>query len=163
MELLVCTLLIGIGATMAMDAWGMVRGRVFDVPRTDYALVGRWLGHMADGRFHHQAIARSAPIRAERLLGWCAHYLTGIAFAALLPMCRGDAWLQDPTPIPALLLGVGTVAAPFLLMQPGMGAGVAASRTARPGRARLHSLLNHLVFGAGLYVSAVLVRPLFFP
>ncbi|WP_296280032.1 DUF2938 domain-containing protein [Pseudoxanthomonas sp.] len=163
MELLVCTLLIGIGATMAMDAWGMVRGRVFDVPRTDYALVGRWLGHMADGRFHHQAIARSAPIRGERLLGWCAHYLTGIAFAALLPMCRGYAWLQDPTPIPALLLGVGTVAAPFLLMQPGMGAGVAASRTARPGRARLHSLLNHLVFGAGLYVSAVLVRPLFFP
>ena len=162
MEILVCTLLIGIGATMAMDAWGMVRGRVFDVPRVDYALVGRWLGHMADGRFHHQAIARSAPIRGERLLGWCAHYLTGIAFAALLPMCRGDAWLRDPTPIPALLLGVGTVAAPFLLMQPGMGAGVAASRTARPGRARLHSLLNHLVFGAGLYVSAVLVRPLFF-
>ena len=49
-------------------------------------------------------------------------------------------------------------AAPFLLMQPGMGAGIAASRTPRPAIARVHSLLNHLAFGAGLYLSALLLQ-----
>jgi hypothetical protein len=53
--------------------------------------------------------------------------------------------------VPALSVGIGTVAAPFLLMQPGMGAGIAASRMLRPAAARLHSLVTHTIFGAGLY------------
>jgi hypothetical protein len=54
----------------------------------------------------------------------------------------------------ALAVGIGTVAAPFFVLQPGMGAGIAARRSAHPGRARLHSLLMHAVFGLGLYASA---------
>lgn len=46
------------------------------------------------------------------------------------------------------------MAAPFLLMQPGMGAGIAASRTPRPTIARLHSLLTHAIFGLGLYAAS---------
>ena len=42
-------------------------------------------------------------------------------------------------------------------MQPAMGAGVAASRTAAPLRNVLRSLVNHTVFGAGLYLAARLV------
>jgi hypothetical protein len=161
MDSVIRTLLIGIGATLAMDAWGLLRRGLFGVPTADYALVGRWLGHMPTGRFRHAAIARSASVRGERTLGWCAHYLTGIAFAGVLPIVWGVAWLRDPTPGPALLVGLVTVAVPFLLMQPGMGAGVAASRTPRPANARMHSVLNHLMFGAGLYLSALLVRLLF--
>ena len=37
-----------------------------------------------------------------------------------------------PTFLPALLVGIGTVAAPFFILQPGMGAGIAASRTPNP-------------------------------
>ena len=59
---------------------------------------------------------------------------------------------------PALLVGIGTVAAPFLLMQPGMGAGIAASRTRRPGAARMQSLVTHTIFGLGL--SAFIINTL---
>ena len=62
--------------------------------------------------------------------------------------------MARPTLGPALAVGIGTVAAPFFLMQPGMGAGIAASRTPRPNAARLQSLLTHAVFGLGLYVAA---------
>ena len=154
----ICTVLIGIGATLAIDAWGVLRRRLFGVPAPDYALVGRWLGHMPGGRFRHDAIARSRAVRGERMLGWSMHYLTGVLFAALVPLVWGLAWLRHPTPGPALLVGVVTVAAPFLLMQPGMGAGIAASRTPRQAIARVHSLLNHLAFGAGLYLSALLLQ-----
>ncbi|KGV25467.1 hypothetical protein X894_2639 [Burkholderia pseudomallei MSHR4462] len=87
----------------------------------------------------------------ERAIGWAAHYLIGVAFAALLLALRGVGWAGEPTLAPALAVGIGSVAAPLFVMQPAMGAGIAASRTPRPGAARFHSIVAHAVFGAGLY------------
>lgn len=150
--------LLGTGATAATDLWGFVRQRLLGVPAPDFALVGRWIGHMWQGRFRHAAIVRSAPVRGEAMLGWCFHYLTGIAFAALLVLIAGRGWVQAPTPGPAMLVGLSTVTAPFLLMQPAMGGGLAASRSARPWAARSQSLLLHAAFGAGLYLAALALR-----
>jgi len=147
------TLLLGLGATAVMDTWMALRKRLFGIPAPDYGLVGRWLGHMRHGRFRHDRIAAATPVHGELAIGWMAHYLTGISFAALLLAIFGSAWLRSPTPGPALALGIATVAAPFLIMQPGMGAGIAASRTPRPASARMQSLLTHGVFGLGLYAS----------
>ena len=163
MEPLVSTVLAGIGATALMDAWSLVRRRAFGVPLPDYGLVGRWIGHMRHGRFRHAAIGRAASLRHEAALGWGAHYLIGIAYAALLPLFRGSDWFDAPTLAPALAVGVGTVLAPFLLMQPGMGAGFFASRTPRPAVARLHSLATHAVFGLGLYLAASGLRAIAMP
>ncbi len=161
MNYLICTLIIGMGATAVMDLWTMVRTPLLGVTAPNYGLVGRWLAYMARGRFHHQSIAASPSVRGERLIGWVAHYLTGIAFAAILIGIWGRAWVQHPTLGPALMVGICTVAAPFLLMQPGMGAGIAASRTPRPAAARLHSLITHLAFGLGLYAAGRATRFLY--
>jgi hypothetical protein len=151
-------LFIGAGATLATDLWAIARKRMLGVPLPDYGLVGRWVGHMAHGRFRHDRISAAPAVRGERAIGWIAHYLIGIAFAgALLAVC-GLAWARQPTLAPALALGIATVAAPFLLMQPGMGAGIAASRTPRPNAARLQSLATHAVFGAGLYAAALILN-----
>jgi hypothetical protein len=55
----------------------------------------------------------------------------------------------------ALLYGIGTVVFPFFIMQPSLGLGVAASKTAKPMQARLKSLVTHTVFGVGLYLCAL--------
>ena len=89
----------------------------------------------------------------EKAVGWLAHYLTGLAFAGILLAIEGQSWIHQPTLVPALLVGISTVAAPFLLMQPGMGAGIAACRMPAPNAARLQSLLTHAVFGLGLYLG----------
>jgi len=153
MDYLMCTILTGAGATAVMDLSAIARKRLLGIPAPNYGLVGRWLGHMPSGRFRHASIAAASPVRGERLIGWTAHYLTGIAFAAILLGVWGMAWIREPTLGPALAVGIGTVAAPFLLMQPGMGAGIAASRTPRPDAARLQSLVTHAIFGFGLYVA----------
>jgi hypothetical protein len=54
-----------------------------------------------------------------------------------------------------LLIGLGTIVAPWFVMQPGMGAGIAASSTPNPSAARLRNLATHAVYGIGLYFSAV--------
>jgi hypothetical protein len=149
----VCALFIGAGATVVMDLWTIVRKRLFGLPSLDYALVGRWLVYMTHGRFRHSPIGASAPVKCERVIGWTAHYAIGIAFAAVLLAVWGLDWMRQPTLGPALIVGIGSVVAPFLVMQPAMGAGIAASRTPRPNVARFHSLVNHGVFGLGLYAS----------
>ncbi len=154
MDFLVSALLIGAGATAVMDVWGIARTRLLGVAPMNYGLVGRWLAWLVHGRLRHDAIAASPPVRGERLIGWTAHYLIGIAFAAVLLALWGQGWARHPTLGPALIVGIGSVAAPFLVMQPGMGAGIAASRTPRPGAARVQSLLTHAIFGLGLYAAA---------
>lgn len=154
MTLFALSCFIGVGATAIMDLWGLLRKLLFGANAPDYRLVGRWIGHMPQGRFRHDAIAAAPAKRGERLIGWAAHYATGIAFAGLLVALFGAEWTTRPTPGPALAVGIGTVVAPFFLMQPALGAGIAASRAPNPTAARLQSLITHAVFGAGLYVSA---------
>ena len=146
-------IVIGLCATLAMDAWSWLRQPLLGVAPPNYAMVGRWLLHMRLGQFRHTAIAASPAMPGEKTVGWLAHYLTGLAFAGILLGIAGQSWIEQPTLGPALLVGIGTVAAPFLLMQPGMGAGMAASRTPAPNAARLQSLLTHAVFGLGLYLG----------
>lgn len=144
----------GIGATLVMDGWWLAQKRLFGMRVLDYAMVGRWLGHLARGRLRHDAIQAAAPVAGERVIGWGAHYAIGVSIAALLLGVAGLDWAHAPSPGPALAVGLASVAAPFLVLQPALGAGIAASRTPRPGAARRRSLVTHLVFGAGLYLAA---------
>lgn len=148
--------LIGVGATLVMDLWLLFLKRL-GVPTLNFAFIGRWVGHLARGRLAHAAIGQSAPIAGELAWGWGTHYAVGIAFAALLVLVQGVAWLHSPTPLPALAVGMATVVLPLFVMQPAMGAGFAAARTPTPWRNRLRSLVNHTVFGLGLYLSAALL------
>jgi hypothetical protein len=157
------SVLIGAGATLTMDLWAVILKRGFGIPSLDYAMVGRWIGHLPRGRLIHDSIAWAAPVRGEAALGWAAHYGIGIAFAALFLVIADAEWPHRPTPLPPVIFGILTVVVPFLILQPGLGAGIAASRTPRPTAARLRSLMTHAVFGCGLYLSAwiaaFLLRP----
>jgi hypothetical protein len=146
-------LLIGGGATLVMDLWLLFLNRI-GIPTLNFAFIGRWVGHCFRGRLAHRSIATAGQIPHELLLGWLTHYATGIAFAGLLVGLFGFSWAATPTLAPALLVGAGTVAFPWLLMQPAMGLGIAAARTPAPLMNRVRSLANHAVFGLGLFLSA---------
>jgi len=149
--------LIGVGATVIMDLWALCLKRFFGIPSLNYAMVGRWLGHLPRGKLTHAHIGQASPIAGEAALGWIFHYVIGIVFAAILLGIMGLDWVQQPTVLPPVLLGVLTLAAPFFVMQPGMGLGVAASKTPAPNTARLRSLMAHTAFGIGLYLATVIL------
>lgn len=155
--LVVNALLMGAAATACIDLWALFVRRALGQPTLDYCLLGRWVLHMPQGRFAHESIARADSRRHECALGWLAHYSIGIGFAVVFLLLMGDGWRAHPTPAPALLYGVATVVVPFFTMQPAFGLGIAASRTPHPGMARLRSLATHAVFGAGLYLGALLL------
>jgi hypothetical protein len=67
----------------------------------------------------------------------------------------GRPWLHAPTIWPALAVGIGTVVAPWFVMQPAMGAGIAGSRSPNPLATRLRNLGTHTVYAVGLYAAAL--------
>ena len=93
-------------------------------------------------------------------MGWLAHYSIGAGFSVAFVFLTSAGWLERPTLLPALAFGVVTTLVPFLIMQPSLGLGLAASRTPNPTQARLKSLMTHTVFGIGLYVWALLLGPI---
>lgn len=154
-ELAVRGLVMGVAAAALMDAWGLVLRRGFGIPTLDYAMLGRWIGNIPRGRLTHPRMAAAEPVPGERPLGWLAHYAIGVAFAVLLLAAFGSGWAAAPTPWPALAVGLGTIVAPWFVMQPAMGAGIAGSRTPHPAATRLRNLGTHAVYGIGLYVAAL--------
>jgi DUF2938 family protein len=152
--------LIGAGATVMMDLWAVLL-RQFEVPSLNLAFLGRWIGHVFRGHWMHRSIARAMPVRGESWIGWSAHYSIGIAFAALLLRTYGLEWARSPSLPPALFIGIGTVVAPLLILQPAMGAGIASRNTSRPVFNCIKSLVTHTVFGLGMYVAALATASLF--
>ena len=131
-------LVVGVTATLVMDLWALGARHLLGLVPLDYALVGRWVLAMPAGRFVHDGIAKAPARRGERQVGWLLHYAIGVAFAALLLAAAGREWARAPSPVAALAFGVAT----------------------RPAVARAKSVASHLVFGGGLYLGAVLARPL---
>ncbi len=148
------TLMVGAGATMVMDLWALVLKRL-GIPSLNFAFLGRWIGHLPEGRFIHESIAKAAPVKGELLFGWCAHYAIGISFAALLLSTFGLQWARSPSLLPALLIGLVTVVAPLFILQPALGAGIASSKTAAPLFNSVKSVVTHTVYGLGLYLAAL--------
>jgi DUF2938 family protein len=157
LDLVLPAIAMGVTGSALMDAWSAVVRRRFGIPTLDYRLLGRWIGQMPRGRFVHERIAAAEPVAGERAIGYAAHYAIGISFAWLLLLIVGRDWLASPTLGPALAIGLGTIVAPWFVMQPAMGAGIAGSKSPRPAATRLRNLGTHAVYGFGLYVSAVVV------
>ncbi|NRB17255.1 MAG: DUF2938 domain-containing protein [Rhodobacteraceae bacterium] len=153
--------LIGIGATVFMDLIALAQKHILSQQSLNYAMVGRWLGHMVQRRFIHRPISASEPVQLEGLFGWSAHYLIGVIFALGFLAIVGQGWLEAPSLLPALKFGALTVVAPFLILQPCMGAGLAARFMPNPHVARLKSFFAHLSFGIGLWVAAICLSKLF--
>ena len=151
-------IVIGIGATVLMDIWAIVLNRFFGQAPANWAPVGRWFYHLKNGKVFHDSIGNAEPYEHELALGWISHYVTGIVYGLALAIIMGQPWLAAPTFIPAWILGIVTVGAGWFLLQPGLGIGWAASKTANPNKVRAMNLIAHTVFALGLYGTALLIR-----
>ena len=158
MGLVLSGVLLGLGATLLMDLGQQVIGRLPGQALPNWRPVGRWFWHLKDGVVFHDAIAEAAPSPNDNAIGWAGHYAVGILYGVIFALLAGPGWLAEPRFLPAWIFAIVTVAAGWFLLQPGMGLGWAASRTASPGRTRAMSLVHHTVFGLGLWLTGLLLR-----
>ena len=148
---------MGIGATAVLDLWGLALKAVFGWPTTNWGLVGRWFLHLPSGTWRHDAIGAAPSFQNERAAGWIAHYAVGMVFGLVTVAIGGAAWAAAPTwPLP-LAVGLVTIGCGWFILQPGMGAGFAASRRPDRVRVRILNVVGHTVFGLAMWGVAVLL------
>ena len=157
LDIIIKIVIIGLGGAYAIDIWAYILLKQFKVKSLDYRLLGRWVGYMPKAKYFHNTIIESPPVSHELLLGWLTHSLIGVTFAFFLVGLFGLEWINNPTFIPAIVVGLLTLFGPFLILQPALGFGIAGSKTPNPTFGRLKSVITHLVFGTGLYVSAFII------
>lgn len=132
MEILLRAALVGIGGTLVLDLYAYILQRLFGVPGTNWKMVGRWIGHMPKGEFVQPAIGQVKPVPGEHALGWVFHYAIGITYGLLIVAIWGAGWLRQPGIAAPLILALVLLILPFFVMMPGLGLGVAGSRTPGP-------------------------------
>ena len=154
-DILLRASIIGIGGTIALDVWANLLQRVTGSPATNWAMVGRWLGHMPKGKFRHDNMGAVTPVSGEALLGWMFHYVIGVGYGLALVALCGAGWLAAPTVMPPVVLSLILLVAPYFVMMPGLGLGIAGSKTPKPAVTRIKSILAHAMFGLGMYGTAV--------
>lgn len=157
MNTLLHVILLGIGTTLFMDIWGLVQKRLFGTPLPNYAMVGRWVGHMPSGQITHSTIAQAPAVTNENAIGWTTHYVIGIVFCMIFIGVVGSGWLVHPTLLPALIMGIVSMVAPQFVMMPAFGFGMLSSKTPNPGKALRGNFIGHLSFGIGAFVAGSLL------
>ncbi len=150
-------IVIGVGATLTVDVWTYFLG-LFNIKSLDYRFVGRWISNFPMGKVFHKNIMQTEPVKGELFIGWLAHYLIGINFTILLFLFYGKEWIDNPDIYSAVVFGIITVVAPLFIMQPAFGFGIASSNLPKPNIRRLKSLFTHLIYGIGLYITAILIK-----
>jgi len=154
-EIVMTGVLMGVLGTAAMDLWGLALFRFAGLPLSNWAMPGRWAAHVLRGRVFHDAIAKAEPVPGELQIGWAFHYAVGIVYGVALAAIMGPAWLAAPTFLPAWVFSILMVGFGWLLLQPGMGLGWAASKTPNPWKVRGLNLAAYTVFALGLWVGAL--------
>lgn len=152
-------IIVGAGATFITDVWNLFLKRSFNIQSLNFCYLGRWILYMPKGIFRHTNIKATEPRSLECLTGWVAHYTIGITLTLFfIIVIVSFQWLMRPDFFPALFYGIATVIFPLFILQPSFGLGIASSKTPNPMQARLKSMMTHIVFGAGLWLSAQAFR-----
>lgn len=139
----------GLAATMAMDLGAQtVVARALGMKPLGPRNLGRWIGHMREGRFTHDAIETTGPVPREAAIGVAAHYLIGPALGVGYTLVLRLAGIRSSLPL-GIGYGIATTAFPWFIVYPAYGWG-AMGLQAGGGKIAAFALLNHLVFGAGL-------------
>ncbi|WP_282062712.1 DUF2938 domain-containing protein [Roseobacter litoralis] len=155
MTILTEGIVMGLVATAAMDLWGLLLNRLAGLPMSNWGRAGRWVVQVGQGRVFHDDIGAVAQVPREVQIGWAFHYAVGVIYGVALAVLMGPEWLAAPTFGPAWVFSIVMIGFGWFLMQPAMGAGIAASKTPAPWRARALGLAAHTVFGLGLWIGAM--------
>lgn len=148
---------VGFGATIFADFIAVLR-QGWTMTHGFYCLVGRWVGSLPSTGLIHNDIRASPPIAGERILGWGAHVILGVIYGIVFAVIFGPAVIEAPKFWLGLGFGLVTVMVPWLIFQPLFGWGFGMSKAPEPWKMRLKGVINHAVFGMGLWLSAELLN-----
>ncbi|MCP3875384.1 MAG: DUF2938 domain-containing protein [Desulfobacteraceae bacterium] len=156
------SVLMGVFATLIMDFFASVLAkRKIIHPFITPDAIGRWFLYMLKGKFTHDDISKTPPLKNEKL--WCliSHYLIGVGLAGVYLLIESAvSTIRNQYWIP-LAYGMVTVFLPWFWLLPSTGYGFIASKASNRLAVLRTNLLNHTNFGLGLMIWIILFHRYF--
>lgn len=143
---------IGIIATAVGDLWNLLLLRLRVIPVLGWNYVGRWVLGFGSGQIYAPDLGAQPTRRGEITVGWVFHYAVGILYGAIYVLALKFLWVE-PTVLNGIVVGLVTLAAPFLIMKPLWGGGVCGLRSPTWPKDMSLTTSGHVVFGLGLYLA----------
>ena len=149
----------GVLATITMDAAMafavLLAPDTFASDKIDLAMIGRWAGGLARGRWRHDDITTDPQLRGELCMGLATHYLTGVVLTEVYVAALRRGGLK-PDLLKATAFGLATSVLPLLILYPSMGYGCCGRRADDARRLLRVMLLGHVAFGVGIGLGSAL-------
>jgi hypothetical protein len=139
-----------------MDVVGAVGRKLGVVAGAPPETIGRWFGYLLRGRVTHEDIALAPPLPMELPLAGLGHYMIGAALGVGFLLVVRRASVAGSVLATALVYGAVTSVFAWLLMFPAMGYGWFGLRGPQSARLLRTSVINHLAYGLGLGLWAML-------
>jgi hypothetical protein len=156
--LVVSGVFAGVFGTLCMDLGGSFfrkKGLIAGVPP---AYFGKWVAYAAKGKLFHADIAAAPAVAVSVPMIFLTHYaigaILGAVFAVLWQMIPSGLALRFPI---AVFYGFCTSVFAWFLMFPAMGFGAFGSKGPDQFLLFRSSLVNHLVYGASLWIPMAVV------
>ena len=148
----------GVAATMVMDILGSVSRRIGLTAGASGKWVGRWYLGMAHGQFWHTDISIVPEQPQETQAAMTGHYLIGIVLAIAYFVSVELLGIDQDNFLTAVGFGIATVIFPLFLVYPALGFGIMGLRCPLAMKPVITSFANHLFYGLGLWLSAVVIE-----
>lgn len=147
-------LVTGLAGATAADIGRTIYQWATGFPPVNWSVTGRWFLMVLQGQPYVPDVGTAPSLPHELISGHVAYYAISVVFAgAYLTLLRLTK--REPSAWNGLLFGWVTMAFPFFVQMPLMGAGVMASATATPWLVIGRTLVHHSSFGLGLAIGAL--------
>lgn len=150
-------LVIGLFATFSMDLWGLALQFTLHIPHPTYAPIGRLISDIFNLHNYFANTSSKHALFIQERLGWYAHIAMGLFYAALFMIIKFKVLNAKPRFLSCLFFAWVMIFVPFLIEQPALGLGFAASHMTHPDIKRFMTLSYHTVFGIGLFIGACII------
>ncbi|MFM2477778.1 DUF2938 family protein [Celerinatantimonas sp. MCCC 1A17872] len=155
-------LFVGIGSTIVLDVWVEIVKKVTGIPPTNWGAVGRWVSRIPKGLLFLDTSDTRDFSSFEKTLGWCFHYIIGVAYAVLLLLLGGVSFIAHPTLMPIFLIGVCLSSlAGLMILMPCLGGGFFARKVPNPFTIIVYIIIAHILFALGQYVFSIMYNVIF--
>lgn len=153
MLLLFEILISGVFATLIMDVCAaFLAKRKIIHPFITPKELGRWFLYMFKGKFIHENISKTHPLKNEILWSHISHYVIGIVLTGFylylvyrFPILSKHIWS-------AIVYGTLTVIFPWFWLLPSINLGFTASKSEKRLQIMKTNFLNHTNFGCGIFL-----------
>ena len=149
--------LAGVLSTVIMDVGGGIGRKSGLTGGVDPKWMGRWFRGLARFKLFHRDIREEPAVPGELPTALGVHYLIGATLGIVWALVVHPIAPREVRFVSGIAYGLATNALPWLLMFPAMGFGFFGARGPAESKLLVSSGVNHLFFGVGLGLFAVLL------